>query len=495
MADLTRIAKGAVVTFGLTVVGLGLNYLYNILMARWLGPSLFGAYNAGLAVFNIVGLLALLGLDNAVLRYLPVVQPAALGPLARDITVLGILSSVLIGTLTYAGHSWFIAFIDGDNYLNQIIPYFIVAVPAYVTGTIFLSILQSQHRVHLRLVTKYLIEPITKFAVFLGLSFFGYTLVAALLGFIVSNFVTAMLGICGGISLLGSTSVAGSGGASVKKRSILRYCLPLVSGLLLSSIGTRSDVILISHLNSASDAGLYSAANQTAAILVIILVCVESVVAPYISDFIAKGDAPGLKRLYCTSLRWVYLMGLPLFFTFEFYGRQILGIFGDQFLEAQPCFQILAAAQMINLATGSANSILIFSGKSSVIMMNSALEGVLQLWLNMVLIPKYGILGAALGGAAVMAVINILRLMEVYYIFGLHPYRPGLVRPLFLCMGIWYGLELLGDHFERFTGFHRIAIFLLTAAVGVVLAGFEKEDWLMVRSGFQRIAFVRYVRG
>lgn len=58
---------------------------------------------------------------------------------------------------------------------------------------------------------------------------------------------------------------------------------------------------------------------------------------------------------------------------------------------------ILAAAQLFNTATGSTTSIILMHGHSRMIMMNSVLNGVLLIGLNMVLIPKYGILGRRVG--------------------------------------------------------------------------------------------------
>ena len=67
--QLVRIARGTALFAAGTVFGLGLNYVYGIVLARLLGADDFGLYSLGLALFNVLTVIAIAGLDNAALKF------------------------------------------------------------------------------------------------------------------------------------------------------------------------------------------------------------------------------------------------------------------------------------------------------------------------------------------------------------------------------------------------------------------------------------------
>ena len=481
MVDVSKIAKGTAVTFFVMFIGLGLNYVFNIFLARWLGPESFGMYSAGLSVFNLLGLLALLGLDNAVLRYVPSLAFNNIRNVVLNIIGIGSVSCIVVTGVAYLSYSWLIQKTGANPDLLKVLPYFFMAIPAYVLGAMLLSVLQARHSVQLRMLAKYVIEPVTKFAVVISLMYFSYTLTAALVGFVVASWSAALVAGWGVAKLMDKKQQSTKQNGSQTKQAIIRYSLPLVGSLMLSGIGNRSDILLLTQFQTTTDVGLYSAAMQTAAMLVIVGGCIESVFSPYLSACVVKAEIAELKQLYAMSLRWMFLLGLPLFMMFEIFETEIMKIFGHQFAQVGDCLRILAVAQMINLATGSANPILLFSGRTKIVLINSVVEGVIQLVFNLLLIPKYGVIGAALGAAITMGIINVIRVFEVYIIYGLHPYRLGLVKPVVVA-----GLFAIIIHIIQSLMFLDIDGFLIglvfaLLVLSILCVGMEKEDRILLK--------------
>jgi O-antigen/teichoic acid export membrane protein len=489
MHNLTRIAGGTAFTIAVTFAGLGLNYCFNVFLARWIGAEAFGAFNTGFAVFGILCLVGVMGLDNAALRFLPGKGEAAMRRLVGKVLRLAASSALLVCLLAYACHGWVIRLAGGGDVLLSVLPFFLAAIPPYVIGIVVLAILQARQLVYLRMVAKYLVEPVAKYVVVFGLIALGYGLAGALIGFVSACVASLLVAGWGLARLLNrpATEPATIDEAEPSALGILSYTGPLVVGILSCSIANRSDILLLSYYQTASQVGLYCAAYQTAAILAIILQCVESVAVPYISEAINKKNHKDLRQLYTLSLRWVYLLGLPLFLLFETFSEDIMRMFGEEFTSAGTCLAILAAAQMLNLATGSANAVLVYSGRSRLILGNSLLQGFLQAGINLWAIPRYGMLGAAATAAVVMSLVNLLRLVQVYRWCGAQPYRAGLLKPTVAALVCAFAVQLWQAEFTVTLGFVQLAgCFVLCTAL-ILFSGMETEDWALCKSVLIRL--------
>ena len=97
--NLNKVARGAIFVFVATFIGLGLNYLYGIMLARWLGADKFGLFAMGLSVFNILAVISIMGLDNAALRFIPGAMSAGrmteVRSLVRIVIILGCFGGLL----------------------------------------------------------------------------------------------------------------------------------------------------------------------------------------------------------------------------------------------------------------------------------------------------------------------------------------------------------------------------------------------------------------
>jgi O-antigen/teichoic acid export membrane protein len=431
--DITKAAHGTLSVFIATIGGLGLNYIYGVCLARWLGADSFGLYSLGLTVFNLLAVVSVMGLDHAVLRFVPAsvslgkVDPP--GSVLKVILASGCVLGVVSGLSLLASSETLSAGVFHKQHLAKVLNVFALGIPAYVCGTLLLSALQAFHDIRWRLFIRYVSEPVVRFVLAYVLISRGWGLTGAMTGFILAIWLSV------GLSLPPlSRFLVGGGGksgaaASLPWGGIARYCSPFLFGLTVNGIATRSDILLLGYYCSAHQAGLYAASLLTAAILILVLQSVESIIAPHLSEALAAGDHAGLRDLYALALRWVFVLALPLFIVFVLFPGEIVGLFGNPFKSAATCFAILALAKFVDLATGSANYILLLSGRSGQVTKIETANGFLQIALNLALIPKYGIEGAALALLASTVAVNLIRLGTVYFHYRVLPYRRELVKP------------------------------------------------------------------
>ncbi len=437
-------ARGTVVVMVVTFFGLGANYLYGIYVARQLGAETFGLYSIGLSLFNLLAILSVMGLDSAVLHFVPGAWAHGRERAARS----ALRGALRVGLLTGGGAA-ILLWAAGDILSHDVfseaglagaLPFFAVAVPAHALGTILLSGLQALHDVKWRMLVKYVSEPAVKFALTAALIWAGWALSGVLTGFVAALWLSVLLGWLALRRRMAAArpAVQGQEDGEVATGTVVKYATPLLAGMVFNVIASRSDILLLGYFLPASEAGIYAAALQTAGIIVIVLQSVESIIAAPLSESLAHGRMEETRNIYRLSLRWAVIIGAPLVLVATLWPAEILGVFGHAFRDGATAFMVLALAQFVNLATGSANYVLLLSGRSRVVMLNEVVNGTFQVALNLYLIPRYGIVGAALALLLSVTMVNVLRLFQVRRYLGVQPYDWVLLKPV-AAAGMGYG--------------------------------------------------------
>jgi O-antigen/teichoic acid export membrane protein len=172
---------------------------------------------------------------------------------------------------------------------------------------------------------------------------------------------------------------------------------------------------------------------------------------------------------------------------------ELLKIYGDIFTTGARALVFLALGEVINAATGSTGAILLMTGKQKWEVLNSFCILILNVAFNLYLIPKYGIEGAAIGFTLSISIINVLKLLETYKEFKIHPYSMKYFKGFFAItvgavLAFWYYqlLKLLGINylFNLSTG---IAVLLLSSFIALYFFKFDEEDKMILRKIVQKI--------
>jgi O-antigen/teichoic acid export membrane protein len=379
-----------------------------------------------------VSVISLLGLDSATLRFLPKSLADGRKPEARSfiklILSLSLAAGIFFSLILFISRNYIaIEYYKNIDIASPLLM-FAIAIPAFTLTSILVSLLQSFQDVRKRMAIKYISEPIVKFTITALLFWVGWKLEAAMTGIVLAMWCSVILG---GLALYRHMHKV-SGGEKMpsgeRLAPVLKFALPLVLGIFFNVAATRADILMIGSMINTEQAGIYAAAFQSAAILGLILFSVEQVIAPMLAEMLSGGKKRA-KEIYALSLRWPMMLGMPLFTIFVIMAPELMGVFGPSFHQAVPCFVILLVGQMVALVTGSSNYILLVSGYSKIVMLNELIGATILFVLNFLLIPRLGIIGAAVAVASNLAFINILRVLQVQYFLKLHPYEKTLWKP------------------------------------------------------------------
>jgi len=208
------------------------------------------------------------------------------------------------------------------------------------------------------------------------------------------------------------------------------------------------DTLLIGALRSTREAGIYAAATRYTLISTFALTAVIQVMGPKISELIARRDHEASQSVYQVSTGWLVLLTWPVNFTIVLFTPILLSLFGRGFAAGDTPLLILGFAMFVATAVGPVDVVLLMAGKSSWNLINTLVALVLNVTLNLILIPPLGITGAAIAWAVSIITNNVLPLAQTWRSLRLHPFGSGfrlavaITSIAFGCVGLLVRLSL-----------------------------------------------------
>jgi O-antigen/teichoic acid export membrane protein len=152
---------------------------------------------------------------------------------------------------------------------------------------------------------------------------------------------------------------------------------------------------------------------------------ISQAVQPRLAEALATGDRATAAGLYQTATGWLVLATWPLYLTVAAFAPLYLGVFGDTYRAGGAIVAVLAAAMLVATGCGMVDMVLAMGGRTRWNLANVALALAVTVGLDVVLIPRLGALGAALGLAAAVLVNNLLPLAQIGYALRVHPFGSG----------------------------------------------------------------------
>jgi O-antigen/teichoic acid export membrane protein len=470
--------------------GNGLGYLLGIVLARFLGAEDFGLYTIGIAVFNVIMLVALCGADTIVVKVGSEAYQRGDRLLAAKtlfIVLMFVLSVGLLAAvfLLWSSHTWLQNLYPRPE-IVPILTILALTLPAVLTVTVLVASFQATHAYSKIIAIRSVWEPLGRIMLALGAVWAGWGLVGAVGAVGTVSFISLALA-----AYFARTTISqGFHAESLDRRQaaeLAKYGLPLFVMTIVGVIAPRTDVLLLGYWSDPAQVGVYQAAYQTAAMLTLIAAALDAAFAPLSAGLFAAQDLPRLRMLYCNVSRWLLTVSFPIALMLLVFGSDILSMFGSAFPLAAGCLLLLALGQWVNTWTTFAHSLLLMSGRSRLAMWNGIGTGLLLLVLNWLLIPRWGITGAAFAVSLSLTIGGLLRVGQVWLLYGLHPFSVELIKPV----GAGVVALLAGYVLRRFLGADFLMALMLV--MGILYLGLlyclklEEADRIALTGLLQRV--------
>jgi O-antigen/teichoic acid export membrane protein len=418
------IAGQATGTLFLQVFNTGFRFAINLIIAHMLGAAGYGAYSFTIACVGVLSVPARLGFDSFLVRevatYRSRGQWGRLRGLLRRAFQSALLASLVLA-LAAAGIAWALAeYFEPQMVVSFWIGLFLLPLIALLGVTRATMI--GFRKVMAGQVPDMLIQPIC-YAVLLG--------VVAILPIAPVHASTVV-----GLSAVGSLLALLSAAAILRKvwpgdiaraepeyflRAWIRSAGTFVTISSLNMLSTSLGVIMLGLMSGPAAAGVFGIANTAAALVALPLMAINTPLAPAVSSAFSEGNKAELQRLATKGARGAFLLCLPVALVYVLFGEAVMRIFGDEFTAGATALVILTVGQMVNAAMGSVGILLQMTGHERDVAIVRASSVALNLTINLILIPRLGIVGAALGAMTTMILWNSWLGFLVYRRLGIQP--------------------------------------------------------------------------
>lgn len=202
----------------------------------------------------------------------------------------------------------------------------------------------------------------------------------------------------------------------------------------LTQVGLqRADVLLVIWILGPVPAALYAAATRFLVVGQLGNQAISVALQPRLSAALARRDLDEAGLLYRTTTGWLVLTTWPLYLLVGAFPAGLLSIFGHKYASATDVVVVLCAAMLVATACGQVDTVLMMAGKATWNLAKALLALVVQIGLDLLLIPQIGILGAAIGWAVSILVSNLVPLAQLFVAMRLHPVGRSSVTAVVLC--------------------------------------------------------------
>ena len=211
-----------------------------------------------------------------------------------------------------------------------------------------------------------------------------------------------------------------------------------------TTVYTNLDVVMLGFLVPDEIVGHYNAAVRIKSILVSIVTSLGAVLLPRASYYVEHGQMEEFRKITAKAMKFVMLLALPLVLYFTMFAKQgILLLSGDDFLGAvAPMQWIMPTLLFIGLTNVMGIQILVPTGREKKVLYSIIAGAVVDVALNLFLIPRFGAAGAAAATTAAEAVVLIVQFVflrrEVASVFAKLPYwKMALAVPAAVAASFW----------------------------------------------------------
>ncbi|NDU73074.1 lipopolysaccharide biosynthesis protein [Actinomadura sp. DSM 109109] len=207
-----------------------------------------------------------------------------------------------------------------------------------------------------------------------------------------------------------------------------RFTAPRAFAQICQTAFQRADIVLVAALSSPREAAIYTAATRFIVISQLVTQAVQNVMQPAVSRLMALADRAGAQRVFAVCASWNLALAWPVHLSIAVGAPVYVGSFGDGYRgSGEAVTVILAMAMLVATATGARDVMLLMAGRSGLSLVNQSAALGVNLVLNVLLIPPFGIAGAAVARACGLLVRTLLALVQVRRILGMTPASAGLL--------------------------------------------------------------------
>ena len=401
------------------------NLVERAVIANVLSTEAYGQVGIGLSLLFIGTTVGLLGIQSGIPRHISRFTEGSQirGAVFTGLTVSLCWSLLVAGTM-YLNTDLIASYLLDPGDSTELLKLFIVAVPLVVLLRVGTSAIRGMENTLYRTYAEQLVYPGARLLLLVVFLALGWGIVAAGYAYIASAAIGALVafGLFGRLFSI-------RGGFETNYREMLSYSIPLVLSGLATQLLTKADTLMLGYFQTNVAVAYYEAAFPLATGLQLFLGAFGFLYFPLISRLDSEDRLDEVNNMYELTTKWVYLLTFPVFLLLFAFSSDVLRIvLRPEYAAAGLALSVLSVGYFTQAAAGRCIETLSAFGRTRLIFLINGSSFLLNLGMNLYLIPRYSFLGAAVASAVAFVFMNGLTVGALWWIYGVNPFSPRFVR-------------------------------------------------------------------
>ncbi len=198
----------------------------------------------------------------------------------------------------------------------------------------------------------------------------------------------------------------------ISYKNILKTTIPMLLTNSLFLIMNWTDTLMLTAFKTEADVGIYNTALKIGALITVVYVGINTIAMPKFAEL--KDNMLKFKKFAKQTTFLIILTSLPILLTILIFPEFLLNIFGSEFLAGENALIILTLGMFFTILSGSTIHILNMTGHEKISQNILLISAGLNFVLNYLLIPPYGIVGAAIATASTTVIWNLMTQIYIY---------------------------------------------------------------------------------
>ena len=418
--DMREAVKDTVAALLLRMIGSILALMFNIVIARLLGAGGAGLYFITFSMLAISSVIARLGVDNALLRFISAQYSNNEWDRLRATHELGlrmvVVGSIAASIILISLSQWIAIKLFNKPDLVEPLRWMGLAILPFSLINIQAESLKAVAKLRTAIFVQAVGTPLVSLVILLILG--GVSSVTDVTkAYAAASAVTMFLALYAWRQAVPEHSGSEIG---FQLRQLWAASRPLlIIAIMNRGLKPWAPILLLGIWVSADDVGIYGAATRVSLLIGLILTSVNSALVPKLAAFHANGDFIGLGRMARRATLLSCILTMPFFLLIALEADSLMALFGGSFSQGGHLLTVLMIGQLTTVVCGPVGYLLMVSGRGTVYKNLTLISVLIQFFLIIILVEKTGPLGAAIASSLALTTLNIFAFLRVYEELGI----------------------------------------------------------------------------
>lgn len=496
---LKLLAKTSLIVLVTLILSKILVYLYRIVIARNYGPEVYGLFSLSIMIFSWFRIFSGLGLKEGLLRYISLFRGKKENKKIQYIcnTSLFLLAftSIFAGILLFFLSETIALKVFSNSDLIIFLKIFSITIPFTGLSAAYLSAIRAFEKIGWFSFITNILGNFVQLTILLFFIFLGINSTSVPVSFLIGTFSIFLASYFVFSTTLPKFYKLEKKRNRIKNKKAFKemfsYSWPFIFYGVILFIFYWVDSFMIGIFKTVEYVGFYNAAVPIALLLILPFNLFGQLFFPLVTKEFSKGNDEVVKQLSQQVGKWIFMMTVPFFVLFMIFpGVFINFLFGPEYLIAENALRFLSIGSLFSALFGISQELLSVKGKSKLILFDIIFAAIINIVLNFILIPLYGITGAGFATMLSLIILNVLFFIQSYKYLSIIPFRRKMLRitlivilstiPL-LILKAFVRIDLLS---LIFCGIFFLAIYILLIFTANCL---DKNDWNLLRMIFRKL--------